>query len=70
MADNAPSESEEMTYEKALDYRKKATYGAAAGCIIFSILNIISITGTALTHWIMSFYFLGIGIIIIAVEYG
>ena len=67
----AEAQNEEMSYEVALDYKKKATYGASIGCVFFSIFNIFGIAdGQGLTHWIMSFYFLGIGIVITAVEYG
>ena len=69
-ANEAVAEDEEMTYEKALDYRKKSSYLAAVLLVIVSILKIVSIgTGHKLQSLIMSFYFLGIGLVIVAVEY-
>ena len=67
---NTDMDDEEMTYEKALKYRKNSSYLAAVLLIIVSFLKLISISsGHGLDTIIMCFYFLGIGCVIISVEY-
>tara|TARA_B110000285_G_C14572912_1_gene358676 strand:- start:210 stop:449 length:240 start_codon:yes stop_codon:yes gene_type:complete len=69
-ANDVVADDEEMTYEKALEIRKKSSYIAAVLLVIVSILKIVSISdGHKLQSMIMSFYFLGIGLVIVAVEY-
>ena len=59
-----------MTYEKALKYRKNSSYLAAILLVIVSVLKLLSISeGHKLAAIIMCFYFLGIGAVIVGVEY-
>ena len=59
-----------MSYEKALKIRKNSSYVAAVLLVVVSVLKLLSISeGHKLMTIIMCFYFLGIGIVIVGVEY-
>ena len=60
-----------MTYEKASKIRTMTSYVAAAMLIVVGISRLLSIsTADSMRVFIMTFYFVVIGIIIIAVECG
>ena len=73
---NAAADDEEplwhFSYEKASKLRRITSYAAAIMLIVVSIFKLISITDSNMTvrTFIMAFYFITIGTILVMVEYG